>query len=148
MTMNQPFSFTQLRASLALSALAIAALAACSTVPDRNPALEQARSHLQTVRTQSQVATLAPAELQRAADALARADQAHASGAVLAQVDHLAYLTEQRINIAQETAADRASVAITASAGAERDRMRLAQRTQEADTAQTQLAASAGCRFP
>ncbi len=44
--------------------------------------------------------------------------------------------------IAQETASSRAAQAVTAGAGAERDQMRLAQRTAEAEAAQLKLAAS------
>ena len=64
------------------------------------------------------------------------------TAAKLATVDHLAYLTVQRVTIAQDTATSRAAQAVTAGAAVERDRMRLEQRTSEADTAERQLAAS------
>ena len=119
-----------------------AALAACSSVPERNAALEQARGSYNSAQADPQVARLAPDELKRAGEALRVADQARASGDSVASVDHLAYLTTQRVTIAQETASSKAAQAVTAGAAAERDKLRLAQRTNEADLAQQQLAQS------
>lgn len=127
---------------LALTAAAgavLALLAACSSAPETNPALESARSRLNTAQATPQVATLAAPELNRAREALRAADQARSDGAPLATIDHLAYLTRQRVVIAEDTATSRAAQAVTAGAAAERDRMRLALRTQEADAAQRKL---------
>lgn len=118
----------------------LAALAACSTVPERNISLDQARSSFNLASGNAQVSSLAPEELKRAADSMRVADQAWRDGAATAQVDHLAYMARQRISIAQDTAASRADQAITASASAERDRMRLSQRGKEVTQAQQQLA--------
>jgi outer membrane protein OmpA-like peptidoglycan-associated protein len=116
-----------------------AALAACSTVPDRNAALDQARARYAAAQNNPQVTTLAPEELKRAGEALGMADKAQADGATLATVDHLAYMGNQRVTIAQDTASSRAAQAVTAGAAAERDRIRLATRTNEANAAQSQL---------
>ena len=130
------------RITLAATAVAtlVAGLSACSSAPGRNPALDQARASFDAVQMQGKVVTLAPEELQRAADALRTAEAARVAGESISSVDHLAYLASQRVSIAQDTANSRAALAVTAGAAAERDRMRLAQRTQEADTAQNQLA--------
>ena len=120
--------------------LLAAGLAACSSLPDRNSALEQARVSLDAARGDPQVVRLAPAELQRANDALGRADRARTSGEKTVVIDHLAYLTGQRVAIAQETAWSRAAQEITEGASGERDRMRLAMRTQEVQSAQRDLA--------
>lgn len=128
--------------SLLVAIGALGVLGACSTVPERNVALDQAQSRYNTAQSQTQVATLAPEELKRASEALRVAEQAKANGESVATVDHLAYLASQRVGIAQDTAASRSSEAVTAGAAAERDRIRLALRTQEADAAQRQLAAS------
>jgi outer membrane protein OmpA-like peptidoglycan-associated protein len=128
--------------SLLVALGALGALGACSTVPDRNVALDNAQSRYNAAQAQTQVATLAPEELKRASEALRVAEQAKANGESPATVDHLAYLASQRVGIAQDTAASRAAEAVTAGAAAERDRMRLALRTQEAETAQRQLASS------
>ncbi len=119
-----------------------AVLAACSSTPARNLAIEQSRNHLQSAQQDTQVRTQAPDELQRAAESLALALQAQTRGDGVADVDHLAYLADQRVNIAQETASARGSQALVAGAGAERDKTRLALRTREADTANAALAAA------
>ncbi|CAG1018778.1 putative lipoprotein YiaD [Burkholderiaceae bacterium] len=128
--------------TFALGAIAAATLAACSSVPDRNTALEQARTRVTSAQGNPQVASLAPEELKRATESLRVADKAWSDGSKTATIDHLSYMTVQRVAIAQETASSRASQAVTAGAAAERDKMRLAQRTSEADAAQRQLAAS------
>jgi len=126
----------------ALAALAAATLAACSSVPDRNHALVDARTRVTAAQSNPQVATLARDELQRAAESLRVAEKAWSDGSATATVNHLSYMTVQRVAVATQTASSRASQAVTAGAGADRDKMRLAARTDEADTAQRQLAAS------
>jgi outer membrane protein OmpA-like peptidoglycan-associated protein len=126
---------------LVLTALA-AALAACSTVPERNAALDAAHSRLSTAQNDPQVGALAPEELKRAAESLRAADEAQTAGRDRATVDHLAYMSSQRVTIAQDTAASKSAQAVTAGAAAERDRLRLAARTQEAATAQQAANAS------
>ncbi len=124
-----------------LTTLALA-LAACSSTPDRNSALDDARARVVAAQASPQVAGLAPDELGRAAASLRVAEKAWADGGKSVDVDHLAYLTSQRVTIAQNTAASKAAQAVTAGAAAERDQVRLALRTNEADKAQQQLAAA------
>lgn len=125
----------------ALTTLA-ATLAACSSIPDRNVALDDVRMRYNGALTESAVTLYARDEIQRAGSALQRAEAAHQAGEKRPQVDHLAYLADQRVTMAQETGAHLAAQAVIAGAAAERDRMRLALRTREADAAQTQLVAS------
>jgi outer membrane protein OmpA-like peptidoglycan-associated protein len=117
-----------------------ATLAACNSLPERNNALEQARTQFNAAQGDASVASLAPDELKLAGDSLHTADQAWNDRGTLATVDHLAYMTSQRVVIARETASNKASQAVTAGAAAERDKTRLAMRTNEADTAQQKLA--------
>jgi outer membrane protein OmpA-like peptidoglycan-associated protein len=124
----------------ALLASVVATLAACSSVPVRNSALDQASLRYNSAKASSEISTLAPDELKRAGDSLRVAEQAWMNGDTTANVDHLAYMTAQRVTIARESASARASQAVTAGAAAERDKMRLAMRTSEADTAQQRLA--------
>ena len=124
-----------------LTALA-AALAACSTVPDRNAALEDAHSRFKVAQSDPQVGALAPQELKRANETLRTADEAHTAGRDRATVDHLAYMSSQRLAIAQDTAASKAAQALTAGAAAERDKLRLAARTNETAAAQQDASAS------
>lgn len=134
---------TRPRLALATLTLALAgALQACSSVPANNPALDQARSRWEAARQQPQLATLANAEWLRARQALDRAERAHRDGDSLATVDHLSYMATQHVVVVEETARSRAAQAVTASAAAERDAMRLAQRTQQADQAERRLGAA------
>jgi len=125
-----------------LLATAAATLTACAGTPDANPALDQARAKYNAVQGEAQVRRHATEELAMAGTALQRTEKSHRDGDSATEVNHLAYLTTQRVAIAQETAAARTAQEVTASAAAERDRMRLELRTNEADTAQQQLAAS------
>lgn len=120
----------------------VAALAACSTLPDRNSDLDRARGRFNAAQRDPQVNTLAPEELNRAAESLALADQAWTDSRPKETVDHLAYMANQRVVIAQETASSRAAQAVTAGAAAEREKMRLASRTNEAEAAREKLAQS------
>jgi outer membrane protein OmpA-like peptidoglycan-associated protein len=131
-----------MKTSIFVLATLAAALSACSTVPDRNVALEQARGRVQSAQGDQQVSSLAPDELKRATDSLSAADKAWNDRATLATVDHLAYMTIQRVVIAKDTASSKASQAVTAGAAAERDKMRLEARTGEADAAKQKLAVS------
>jgi outer membrane protein OmpA-like peptidoglycan-associated protein len=110
-------------------------LTACNSTPARNAALDSAHNRYDTAQQTPQVGKLAPEELKHASESLHDADTALAGGAKSTTVDHLAYLADKRVVIAQETASSRAEQAITAAAAAERDKSRLAARTDEADAA-------------
>lgn len=127
--------------SLPLSLIAVAMLAGCSTMPPKNTALEDARSVYSSARTNPQVVNLAPIELQKAGETLSKADAALSKGDDAA-VDQLAYLTREQVAIAQETAKRKAAEAAVISATAQRDQVRLAARTAEADAAKQQVAMS------
>lgn len=127
--------------SLPLSLIAAAILAGCTTMPPKNTALEDARSVYSSARTNPQVVTLAPLELQKAGETLGKADAALSKGDDAA-VNQLAYLTRQQVAIAQETAKRKAAEAAVISATAQRDQVRLAARTAEADAAKRQVAMS------
>ncbi|MFX1678754.1 OmpA family protein [Mitsuaria sp. CC2] len=126
---------------LLVSTLA-ASLAACGALPDRHASLDRAHARHDAVRADPQVTRLAPNELMRADAALTQADAAAKAGADKADIDHLAYIAQQRVVIAQEAATSRAAQAQVDRIAAERDQKRLMLRTQEAETAQRQLAQS------
>jgi hypothetical protein len=65
--------------------------------------------------------------------ALAQAERAWNAREPQTTVDHLAYMAGRHVSLAEATASSIASQAIVDGAGAERDRLRLAQRTQEAN---------------
>lgn len=90
-----------------LLATVAAGLAACSTAPAPNASLDKARTSFNQSQTNAQVAQLAPDELGRARESLAVAEKARIDGAEASTVDHLAYMTSQRVTIANETAASK-----------------------------------------
>lgn len=116
-------------------------LAACNSMPaNRNSQLDQATEHFKSAQADSQVSALAPEELARAGESLRIAELAWMNGDKTDKVDHLAYMADRRVVIAQETASSKTAQNVTASAAAERDKMRLEMRTAEADIAHQQLA--------
>ena len=123
---------------LAISFLVVAALASCSSTPDRNARLEDARNSYRDAQSDPQVVNLAALELKEAGDALAKANNASNQRQDPATVDHLAYLAQRRVAIAQETAKRKGAEATVSQADAERDKIRLAARTDEADKSQRQ----------
>lgn len=131
-----------MKARILVVATLTTALAACSSVPERNSSLDQARSRYVSAQANPQINALAPDELKSAGESLRVAEKAMTDGSPTTTVDHLAYMTAQRVVIAQETASSRASQAITTGAAAERDKLRLGMRTAEADSAQRQLVQS------
>ena len=124
---------------LPLSLLAAGILAGCSTVPPKSTALDEARGLYASAQTNPQVVSLAPVELQRAGQTLEKADAALGKGED-AEVNQLAYVAKQQVAIAQETAKRKAAEQSIASATAQRDQVRLAARTAEAEAAKRQTA--------
>ncbi len=126
-----------------ITALAMAALlVACESVPDRNARLEEARASVAAASSETLLQRHAAVEMRAAVTALERADAARAAGADAADVDHLAYLASRKVVVVRETSAAREAESIVEGAKVERDRLRLALRTAEADAAQRQLAIS------
>jgi uncharacterized protein YcfJ len=117
-------------------ALAILAASGCASYPPRDPALDDARLSLDAARRNPQVATYAPAELDRAAATLHQADDLAAKGGRYDDVHQLAVLANQRAAAAQDVARLRSEQAALA-----------AQRTAtdariQADVSQRQAAAA------
>ena len=121
---------------LTIPFMVIAALAGCSSTP--NVLLDSAHSSYRSAQSDPEVTNLAPLELKQAGDTLAAADNAWEKGKDSAKVDHLAYLAQQQVSIAQETAKRKAAEADISSADAERNKIRLSARTDEANKAQQQ----------
>lgn len=115
---------------------ALAAMAACGGLPDRNATLEDARNNYQAIQTDAQVNTHAALELKQAGDALERADRAWKDRGSVGEVEHLAYVAKQRTGIARETARTKSAEVAVTTATQERDRVRLDARTREAQRAQ------------
>lgn len=120
----------------ALTLVAAAVLAGCNTAPVNQALLDEARNDYGVAQANPQTRELAGGELKQAGDALAKADQAAARGDRAAEVNSLAYMAKQRVAIAHETAKQKSSEQAISEANASRDKLRLAARTIEVDSAQ------------
>jgi hypothetical protein len=94
------FSNQRGRAGATLLILALAS--GCGAV--RNPALESARDAYQNARQDPVIVRHASAALERAAQVLHEADRIWTEDNDVAEVEHLAYLVEKRVEIARVTA--------------------------------------------
>jgi outer membrane protein OmpA-like peptidoglycan-associated protein len=126
-----------------MSLIAVAILSGCNSVP-KNSSLTEAHSSYNNARSSPQVTSLAAVELKDASDTLNKADAALNKGENGATVDHLAYIANQQVGIAQETAKRKTSELAITNAGVKRDKARLEARTAEADTAKQQVAVMQG----
>lgn len=124
-----------------LALIAVAALSGCgTTTPPHNTLLNEAHSHYNDARSNPEVANLAALELKDAGDSLNTADTALSKGQSAATVDHLAYIANQKVSIAQETAKQKTAELAVTNAAAKRNEVRLQARTTEADQAKQQAA--------
>ncbi len=120
---------------LPTSLLVVATLAGCSSMPETNPSLNEARNDYTAAKNNTQVINLAPTELKQAGDALDKANIAADKNEDTAVVTHLAYLAKQRVAIAQQTAEQKAAEKIVTDTATERSKIRLDARTEEANNA-------------
>jgi outer membrane protein OmpA-like peptidoglycan-associated protein len=123
--------------------LVIAALlGACSTTPTTTSLLDKTRSDYLTAQGNPKVATYAPLEMKQAGEALNKANVAAANKEDAKDIDKLAYLAHQKIALTQEVAKQKSAEADVGNAAGERDKIRLEQRTNEANQAKqaTQVA--------
>lgn len=126
---------------LPLSLAALAILSACSTTT-QNPALMQARTHYNEARNNPQITNQAATELNEARESLSKADLAFEKGEKEATVNHLAYVVDQKVRIAQETAFRKTDEMTVTNAGSKRNELRLNARTAEADAAKAEATAA------
>lgn len=82
--------------------LALAILSGCNTTRN-NTSLDAAHSNYNSASANPEVTNLAALELKEASDSLNKADTALSNGEDTATVNHLAYLANQRVAIAQES---------------------------------------------
>jgi len=93
-------------------------LAGCNSLPANIAAIDKARSDVKLTQDSAQARELAPDELQRGGDALAKANESFARSDPSAQVDHWAYMAGQRAAIAQEVTRQRSAEKAVAGADA------------------------------
>ena len=116
-----------------MALIAVAVLAGCGATPPKNTLLTEAHSNYNDARSNPQVADQAALELKEAGDTLSRADAALSKGQGTAAVDHLAYIANQQVGIAQETSKRKTAELAVTNAGAKRNEVRLEARTAEAE---------------
>lgn len=116
----------------------VAALAACSSVPRTTSLLDQTRIDYRAAQNNANVARYAPVELKQAGEAMDQANAASDHSDSADKIDKLAYLAKQKIALTQEAAKQKAAEADVVSSAKERDQIRLAQRTNEADKAKAE----------
>lgn len=122
----------------AMALLGALSLAACSSTPPTNAALEEARARVAALNQDPAVARYAPLELQRARDALDRAQTLWNGNGEPAAVDHRAYLASRQAEVARSAANLRQARQAIEGAETERAQVLLAARTQQAQQAQQQ----------
>ncbi|MGH6900066.1 MAG: OmpA family protein [Geminicoccaceae bacterium] len=102
--------------------------------------LQQARAAVAEVRSDQEVVAGAPDQLQDAERALDRAESAFRGGADQDEVDHLAYLAEQRASIAGTVATERVALAEIEELGEERETLVLDARNRQIRVLEEELA--------
>jgi outer membrane protein OmpA-like peptidoglycan-associated protein len=110
------------------------ALGACASAPQPNAALETARTQVAAAQADPNVSRYAPLDLQTAQKDLALAESA-AEHHKDAEVSQPAYMAAQTARLAQARAAAKAYDAQVAQGQSERDRIQLAARQREVNTA-------------
>ena len=113
-------------------------LAACATGPVKDPAAEHARAELTRLQAEPQLAKRAPVAISDA-DAAVSAAEGAKDEATAAQ---LGYIAEKKVEIARALAERQLAEDESKMTSAERDRIRLQARTNEADAATADANAS------
>jgi outer membrane protein OmpA-like peptidoglycan-associated protein len=124
-----------------MTLIAVALISGCSSVP-QNSSLTAAHNSYDSARTNPEVTKLAAAELQVAGNSLSKADAALKDGESDATVNQLAYITQQQVAIAQQTAQRKTAELAVAAASAKRNEIQLQARTAEVDVAHQQTDAA------
>lgn len=129
-----------MRTQLTLPAcLAIGVLLTACASNEPNPQLEQARSQVSELQNHPKAQQFAAIETEDAKKALGQADFAFREGAKPAEVDHLAYLTDRRVELARQTIALRTAEEQLEGVSEDRARTRLEARDAQIRQLQEQL---------
>lgn len=130
---------TMKKSLFSLTLVSMAVLAGCSTMP-QSSTLDNARTDYHNAQANPQVVSLAPLQLKDAGEALDRANAAQTAKEDVKVVDSLAYVAKQKVALAQETAKRKNAELAVSNAAAERNKLLLQARTNEADQANYQAA--------
>jgi len=113
-------------------------LGACATAPSPPPALVEARGVVLGAETDPAVNALAPLELKKATDTLARANLLMTKGEPQAEISSAAYVASQQARTAMAIAQAKGNDTAIAGSEADRERARADMRTLEATRARGQ----------
>ena len=119
-----------------LTAISIATLQACTSVPIENAQLTAAQAQFKSAQASPQVMAMAGAELHEAEVTLEQARAAWVRQEKRSDVDHLAYMASKKIDIAQTATNQRLAEAAINEAQGKRQQTLLVARTLEAESAQ------------
>jgi outer membrane protein OmpA-like peptidoglycan-associated protein len=125
---------------LASVALLVSAVVMAGCAGRSNEALDEARASVERAQTDPDILAHARDELAEAERSLSRALNAARGGASQDELDHLAYLTKQRVAIADARADERAALAEIDELGREREQLTVDSRDREIRSLQSQLA--------
>jgi len=132
--MNKTLTLSALMSSLLLGA--------CATSTQAPPALVEARNTVRSAETNPAVNAMAPLELKKATDTLARANMLQSKGDSPGDIQSTAYVASQQARTAMAIAQAKGNDAAIAGAEAERERARADMRTLEAQRARAQAEAA------
>jgi outer membrane protein OmpA-like peptidoglycan-associated protein len=136
MKQHLPLLLQGRRAATAVATAALlAGLSACHTTPTRNLALDDARQTFQEASASTDVTTGAPVELDKARQALFKAEQAKAHNLSDDEVSHLAYLAQQQSRVAINVGMQHAADNMVTAAGVDRERLQAQAKEREAAAA-------------
>lgn len=122
----------------AFGALLIIGIAGCAAGP--NPTLERLRATYQQAQQDPDIKTHAPAALQEAGTTLSRAERVWEEEQDSEEVQHLAYVTDQKIEIARAKAQQRMAEAEIEQLGGAREQVLLESAQQRARKLEQELA--------
>ncbi|HEY9199795.1 MAG TPA: OmpA family protein [Gammaproteobacteria bacterium] len=121
--------------TLIATAVVSVSLAACSTTPTQPVGADTARSKLTQLQSDPQLATRAPVAIKEAEAAVRAAEEPQADKE---KGEHLVYIADRKVDIAQALAESRLLVDQRAMLSQQRESSRLESRTREADRARSE----------
>lgn len=116
-----------------LSIPAMLIMVGCGGPPAPNALLVDAQANFDAAQTDAQIVRLAPVELKEAEESLAISNRLWTTRADKTKIDHHAYISDQKTDIARETALRNAALAEVAQGETERQKVVMDVRRAEAE---------------
>lgn len=134
--MNKP---SPVHASIVVTGIVAALLNACAAAPAKPDGADSLRNRLTKLQSNSELASRAPLTIKEAETAVAAAEKPQADKVLGA---HLVFMADRSISVAEALAQGRLAVDQRKTLEEQREAMRLAARTQEADSANRRAASA------